>query len=149
MNEQIITDYITATEALCDAFYKKYYWSKEDGEYEKSVDDLYVIWGYRDMWPDIVWIGDQSWDISDIYTAIKNDIDQDILWKWYDQHQDLVSKQEQFINLWTFWLKEIWKPMYSKEEIETSEKSAEKANKLFQDEISKYQKSHNIWMKNI
>lgn len=52
-------------------------------------------------------MGDQCWDISDIYTAINNDIDRDILWKWYDQHQDPVNKQEQFINLWTFWLKKI------------------------------------------
>lgn len=42
MNEKIILEYIMATEALCEAFYKKYYWCEEDGEYEKSDDDWYI-----------------------------------------------------------------------------------------------------------
>lgn len=49
MNEKIICDYMLATERLCGAFYFKYYWSEKDGEYEKSVDDWYVIGGYRNM----------------------------------------------------------------------------------------------------
>lgn len=34
--------------------------------------------------------------------------------------------------------------MYSKEEIEESEKAVEKAQEIFNEEINKYQKSHNI-----
>lgn len=137
----ILQDFYEASENLCRAFNKKYYYYEEDGEYYPRDDDFYMIGDMKTMGIDTVWMWDQYWDLSEIQTALINDIDSDTLWKWYDLYKEPVNEwKEPFINLWHFHLKECNKPMYTKEEIEASEKWLKEAKKIFKDALSKYKK---------
>jgi len=139
--------YYQASEELCKAFYEKYYWDEEDGEYFHHKDDFYMIGDMKSQWLDTVWIGDQYWELTNIQTALINNMDKDIVWGWYDKYidqYDHTKKNEewykQWVNLWHYWLNKTWKPMYSKKEIEMGEKAVKKAQALFNKEIEKYKK---------
>ena len=69
-----------------------------------------------------------------MYTALINNIDTEILWKWYSDH--IENREENgFVNLWHYALRYKGKPLYTQEEIERSEKALKKAEKLFHDAI--------------
>ena len=134
MRSKTLENYIIATELLIEEFYKKYYWDESDGEYQKHPDDWYAIGGYRDQWPDMVWIGDEIWSITDIYTALVNDMDHDLVWTWYDYNTENYGK-EWWTNLWHWHLKSIKKPLYTQEDIERSERAVKKAKEIFHNAI--------------
>jgi hypothetical protein len=48
-HSNILSMYYQASEELCKAFYEKYYWDKEDGEYYHHKDDWYMIGDMRNM----------------------------------------------------------------------------------------------------
>jgi len=86
---KLIDNYEKSIIKLIEKFVDKYF-TYDDW----SQSDYHIIW--RDMW--IIEISDYYFNISDIYIAIKYNIESEILFKRYD---DTMEKETKF-NLYSY-----------------------------------------------
>lgn len=76
--------YNTSVEVLVQTFVKKYF------AYD---DDYYVRW-FDDWWaPGTVGIWDYSFNISDMYIALRHDIPEKTLFDWYHYQMDTEDRK--------------------------------------------------------
>jgi len=108
-----IDQYNFAFGCLVKSFVEKYY--KND---EGDIAEFFVIWEWWNLCPDIVEVNEMYRHITDIYTAIKNNIPQDKLFTRYDYslNKHTINKQwgdEVIVNLYNF---AFWPTKYTEEQ---------------------------------
>ena len=108
-----IDQYNFAFDCLVKSFVEKYYKNDED-----DVAEYYIIGEWWNLCPDIVEVNEMYRHITDIYTAIKNNIPQDKLFTRYDYslNKHTINKQwgdEVIVNLYNF---AFWPTEYTEEQ---------------------------------
>ncbi len=114
-NEKVILEYQKSVDQLVREFYRKYYfepWENTeqndtlfDMEYSYNVDLMKYHWT---LWP--INITDYYWCIDDIIIALKYNIPEKILFKYYDESIEAsMNNKPIWINLYNYYLKEKWK----------------------------------------
>lgn len=101
----IISKYVKQTEDLITQFYKVYFLENYDDTIYS--DSWYMIWGY-DHWPWTVEMDDYYFQVSDMFIALNEKIEKDILFKWYDYQLDFFTENKEWnaTNLRTF--NKVW-----------------------------------------
>jgi hypothetical protein len=128
----MIQEYNNALYTIINAFVEKYY-TYSDG----SVADFDIIGINSNMHPWPVEIADYYRSISDIYTALLNDIPSDTLFERYDYSLNQYELKEPIINLYSYWR---WARVYTQEERDKDNtRIKEKYNELVK-EITKKKK---------
>ena len=102
MNKTILDKYHKTLRDLIDLFYQTYY--NDDNE---PLDwDEWEQVGSLDRWIDIIEIHDDYWSITDMETALINNIPKKMLHSWYsdylEHHQN--NNEWNFTNLYNYWL---------------------------------------------
>ncbi len=98
MKKQIIIDeYIKQTEKLLELFYNIYFreeWDLYWAEYR-------MIGDYK-HWPWTVCIRDYYIDITDIFVALNEQIEEKVLFEWYEKNLDAHTEEKTFPNLYNY-----------------------------------------------
>jgi len=122
-----LDNYNEAFEEIVKEFVKKYY-TYDDWSYQ----DYYIIWGFWRHAPDTVEINWDFWDITNIYEALKHDLDKGKLFERYE-----YSLNKAHIN--SEWWKEIivnlinfckWAIEYTEEDKKKDEEKIKETRKL-------------------
>jgi len=99
---KIIDNYLQANQDLISEFYKTYY---NEWEYPSPSDwqyDIDMIWVDR-HWVGMIWLNDDFWSIEQIFTAIKFNIPEKILFDYHELEYEKASKWEPvWINLYSY-----------------------------------------------
>lgn len=95
-----IQNYNNALYTIINAFVEKYYTYDDD-----SVADFDIIGINSNMHPWPVEIADYFRSISDIYTALLNDIPSDTLFERYDYSLNQYELKQPITNLYNYYLK--------------------------------------------
>lgn len=132
-----ITQYNFSFDQLVRSFVEKYYKNDED-----DIAEYYIIGEWWNLWPDIVEVNDMYRRITDIHTALKNDIPENKLFARYDYslNKHTINKKwgdEVIVNLYNF---AFWPTEYTEEQRETDEA---KVKEIYQSLMEECDKSKN------
>lgn len=115
--ERMIWDYNLSFKILCDEFVKKYY-SDED-----VSSDYYIIWEWGNLCPNVIDVNEYFWGIEDIYVALKHNIPEDKLFKYYEYslNKSIVNKQTWWDYIQSLYNFYSWDYIYTEEEEKSDE----------------------------
>ncbi len=125
---KIIDDYLIANQNLISEFYKIYY---NEGEYPAPSDwdlNIHMIWVHdHGVWA--IWINDDFRDICQVYTAVKFEIPEKILFAYHDLELERAGEGKPVgINLYNYFRQQtVPKEQLDKEEAESLKRSEENA----------------------
>jgi len=130
-----ITQYNFAFDQLVKLFVEKYYKNDED-----DIAEYYIIGEWWNLCPDIVEVNEMYRRITDIYTAIKNNIPEDKLFAryGYSLNKHTINKQggdEVIYNLYNF---AFWPTEYTEEQKAIDK---EKVKEIYQSLMEECEKS--------
>lgn len=120
--EYALEQYTRSIKTLVEEFVSIYYpWA-----------DYFIIGEWSRLAPNVIGIADDFWNVDQMYEALLNDIPKDKLFEWYDYQLDQHLKNKEVINLTTYC---CWMIIYTKEEVQESEKRAMKAKKILEESL--------------
>ena len=100
-----IKNYQIATILLIEEFYNKYY---NDDNLPISENDYYIVWDWK-ISHSTVSIADDSWSMDEIFCALYNNIEQEIILKYnsdkLDYYMEWLDKDMPFPNLYHYYKK--------------------------------------------
>lgn len=97
---EVLNKYLEQTNNLVKQFYNKYYNEKDEHIF---WDEWEVVWNYE-HWLGIIKISSYYWNIDTIFTALNDNVSEEILFSWYDNSCEYHSsnKHWDFTDLHTY-----------------------------------------------